>query len=102
MYIMNTDFDAIADTPDVNKITLDNNYYVYKCPHCGIQCITAINEVNCKIFRCGIFKETYNQINPHAPKPECDAYVLQNRIYGCAKPYIIDINNMLVFPCDYV
>ena len=99
---MNTDFDAIADTPDVNKITLDNNYYVYKCPHCGIQCITAINEVNCKIFRCGIFKETYNQINPHATKPECDAYVLQNRIYGCAKPYIIDINNMLIFPCDYV
>ena len=97
---MNPDFDIIADTPDVNKITVDNNYYVYKCPHCGIPCITAINEVNCKIFRCGIYKHNGEQVEPHLSKYLCDALKENDKIWGCGKPFQL-VNGILV-KCEYL
>ena len=58
-----------------------------ECPHCKIV------EVNCAIFRCGIYK----QIPPHLSK-ECDAIV--DKIYGCGKPFCL-VNGKLE-PCDYI
>ena len=69
---------------------------IIKCPHCDMSII--IEEVRCGIFRCGIYKDTFQQVDPHLPKEECDK--LGNTIYGCSKPFQI-INN-IISKCDYI
>jgi hypothetical protein len=49
---------------------------IIQCPHCNEYII--IQELNCCIFRHGIFKETGQQINPHSNKYLCDYYVYNN------------------------
>jgi hypothetical protein len=66
------------------------------CPHCGI--MIEIVQLNCAIFRCGIYKHNYQQIPPHLPKRECD--LLIDKIYGCGKPFRV-INKKLEI-CDYI
>ena len=75
---------------------------IINCPHCND--IVLIEELNCKIFRHGIIKNTCEQINPHATKIECDNYIKNNLVYGCAKPFrIIEYeNNYSVEICDYI
>jgi hypothetical protein len=67
-----------------------------ECPHCHIG--IEIAEVNCGIFRCGIYKDTYLQIPPHLPEPECIA--LRDRIFGCSRPFRI-LHGKLE-KCDYI
>ncbi len=71
---------------------------VVNCPYCDISII--IEQINCGIFRCGIFKDTYKQVDPHLSKIECDKLILNNSIYGCSKPFQV-INNTIV-KCDYI
>ena len=70
-----------------------------KCPYCNIY--IEVLELNCKIFRCGIYKNNYVQINPHMLKEECDLLVSTNSIYGCSKPFMINELNEPV-PCGYI
>jgi len=67
-----------------------------ECPHC--QQKIWIEQINCGIFRCGMIKETGNQV-PHATKEECDAYLIQG-IYGCGKPFQIVEGRVTV--CGYL
>lgn len=80
---------------------LSNNTIV-KCPHCKEY--VEIIEVNCAIFRHGIFKNTGQQIDAHTPKQLCDQYIQANQIYGCGKPFKLNIReNILVAEmCDYI
>ena len=39
---------------------------IVNCPHCNEFII--IEEINCKIFRHGVFKNTRIQIDPHSSK----------------------------------
>lgn len=57
------------------------------CPNCGEYII--IEQINCAIFRHGVYKHTMCQINPHAPKAECDELKEKDLIYGCGKPFRI-------------
>jgi len=57
-----------------------------QCPHC--QQWIDIVELNCRIFRCGIFISNGQQIPPHASKEECDR--IQGEIYGCGRPFRVD------------
>jgi len=68
------------------------------CPWCS-QSIW-IEEVRCGIFRCGIIKETFQQVDPHLPKEGCDRLVQEGKIYGCGKPFQY-INGELR-KCDYL
>lgn len=72
------------------------------CPHCSI--MIEVLELNCKIFRCGIYKSTGEQINPHLSKIECDNLVKNDEIYGCGKPFQIVDNTppFIVKKCDYI
>ncbi len=72
--------------------------YIINCPHCNMYII--IEQLNCGIFRCGIYKDTYKQIDPHLPKVFCDKLVLDNKIYGCGKPF--QIKNNIVTVCGYI
>jgi len=85
-----------------NEIIVDNDRYIFKCPHCNDTIIVNVNEVNCKIFRHGIYKTSYEQINQHLNKEECDRLYIGEEIYGCGKPFMLDINNMKVNICDYI
>lgn len=69
-------------------ILLDNSYF-FECPHCqgGVQVLQ--NQVACKIFRHGTYKQPDNpQIPPHLPKDQCDELVRTGQINGCGKPFL--------------
>jgi len=54
-----------------------------ECPHCKVSiCIT---ELNCGVFRCGVFKDNGQQIPAHMPKEEVET--LGDTIYGCGQPF---------------
>jgi hypothetical protein len=72
--------------------------FVIECPHCGQVC--EILEINCSIFRCGIYKHNYQQIPPHLSKNICDEISQKGLIYGCGKPFRIVEKKVIV--CDYI
>lgn len=73
-----------------------------KCPHCDMY--VEVIALNCKIFRCGIYKSTMKQVDPHMRKEECDRISSEDLIYGCGKPFRVDIINgqYLSRVCDYI
>ena len=75
---------------------------ILTCPHCKEFII--IEKINCAIFRHGVFKNG-TQINPHAPKEECDNFFRQKLIYGCGLPFKIiqkDDKTFEAVICDYI
>ena len=78
-----------------NPITL-----FIECPHCGTS--IEIVKLNCRIFRCGVYKKTGKQINPHLPKEDCDRLCSEDAIYGCGKPFRITEDECIVEKCDYI
>ena len=77
--------------------------FFIECPHC--KTTIEILELNCCIFRCGVYKDTLEQINPHLGKEECDRLDQEGLIYGCGKPFqiIMDENNTYqVIICGYI
>ena len=80
------------------------DYYIRRCPHCNMMVFLAKSEFNCKIYRHGVFKENYKQIDPHLPKEECVRLVRENLVIGCAKPFIVieQQGNIIVKKCDYI
>lgn len=80
----------------------------FECPHCMGSIIIFKDDINCAIFRHGIHKNG-EQVNPHAPKEECDRLVLEDSVLGCCKPFRMeqetDSSGNAVYKieaCDYV
>ena len=76
-----------------------NKELIINCPHC--KQLIIIEQLNCRIFRCGIYKSSGEQINPHLNKIICDELSSNNLIYGCGKPFKID-DNLKILVCDYI
>lgn len=76
------------------------------CPHpdCRLLVIIDPKEINCAIFRHGVYKKNGCQIPPHAPKSHCDQVFAQGLIYGCGKPFkLIKTDGKIVeVVCDYI
>ena len=72
---------------------------IIECPHCKM--MIEIIEVRCRIFRCGIFKNNFIQIDPHLSEKICNDLKKNDEIYGCSKPFRINFNN-IVEKCDYM
>ena len=66
---------------------MSENYILIQCPHCMQYMELIKNEINCAIYRHGMFKINGDQIDPHTPKDICDKLVENNLIYGCGKPF---------------
>jgi hypothetical protein len=83
-------------------MTHENINLIIHCPNCNDPVI--IEQLNCKIFRHGVFKNDNIQINPHASQIECENYVSNGLIYGCGKPFKIieSYNSFDVEVCDYI
>ena len=88
----------------------DKQYICISCPHCDNLVEINVSEINCAIFRHGIYKKNMIQIDPHASKEICDNLVKNNEIYGCGKPFKLFYNrnptsNTVSFYaeiCDYI
>ena len=64
------------------------SFLYIQCPHC--ERAIEIIELNCCIFRCGVYRDNINQqIDPHLGKEACEDLVRQETIYGCGKPFQI-------------
>lgn len=74
--------------------------YVVKCPHCHGHVFVPTNEVNCTIFRHAVLKDSGEQLNPHANKATCDRLRVENKIYGCGRPFKFDGQSVSV--CGYI
>lgn len=70
---------------------------VLECPHCRVSVV--IDAANCGIFRCGVYRDNYTQVNPHLSKEECAA--LAGLIWGCGKPFRLTAAKTLE-KCDYL
>ena len=77
---------------------------IVKCPHCDLLIFVYFKELNCRIFRHGIYKTTLKQIDPHLPKIDCDRLKTNDEIIGCGKPFVI-VNirtTPIAVSCDYI
>ena len=81
-----------------------SDFYVFTCPHCQGSVIVQHNELNCRIFRHGIYKHNGEQMHPHTPREECDRLAQQGLIIGCGQPFRVDGDGAaaVAVVCDYV
>jgi len=79
-----------------------NSDFIITCPHCNDPIV--IEKVNCGIFRHGVYILTKDPIPPHSPKHICDALLEKGLIYGCGKPFRIEVREgeVTVTICDYI
>lgn len=85
------------------EIEIIGDVLYFKCPHCLLDIHVMRNELNCCIFRHGVYKNSYKQVDPHLNKEMCDKLVKDNMVIGCCKPFeVINKNNKLyVQVCNY-
>lgn len=80
----------------------DNMQLYVQCPHCEEW--MEINKLNCQIFRHGVLKSNSVQIPPHLPKEQCDQLINNNMIFGCGKPFRVEVihDKIIAMSCDYI
>jgi len=79
-------------------------YQILKCPHCNEFVYIIHKEINCGIFRHGVFKHNNIQMDPHSSKEICDNVKQKDLIWGCGKPFQVFIKDNLYYIqiCDYI
>ena len=90
------DQDKSDNKVEIDDIKLDINdkdddYIVVECPYCFMKILILKKDFNCKIFRHGVYKKNSKQIDPHMKKKDCVKLVKENKIYGCGKPYKLQV-----------
>jgi hypothetical protein len=72
------------------------------CPHC--QQLIEMLALNCSIFRCGQYRRNGEQIPPHLHKEECDRLAMNMEIWGCGKPFRVEVipSGYQAIVCDYI
>ena len=80
----------------------EKNCYYFLCPYQDCQLLIEVKkeDINCQIFRHGVYKENYKMLEPHLEKKECLRLKNNNLIYGCGKPF--KFNGEKVEKCDYI
>ena len=83
---------------------MEDKIIIIKCPHCNEDIIIFEKEINCKIFRHGVYKNNFQQINPHLHKDGCDELFEKKLIFGCGKPFQLKHidNKWDVYKCEYI
>lgn len=73
-----------------------------QCPHC--EGMVEILQINCGIFRHGIYKNMQTQLNPHAPENICREASKKEKIYGCGKPFKLEFREKeyIAIKCEYI
>ena len=76
-----------------------------QCPHCNAYIEVRPGELNCAIFRHGVYKDTLDPIHPHASRDSCEFLLKNGLIYGCGKPFRIiqdSSGTVSCITCDYI
>ena len=84
---------------------MNDDIYIFICPYCHEDIVVIKKELNCRIFRHGVLKSNYEQVNPHATLQECEYLITNNLIFGCGKPFqIIEKKNgeLEAVICGYI
>jgi hypothetical protein len=83
---------------------MNNKEIIITCPHCSNIIIIYKKDINCAIFRHGVFISSLEQIDPHTSKILCEKYIREKKIYGCGKPFIIKKNDINYYTeiCAYI
>jgi len=68
--------------------------YFITCPYCNGK--IEILELNCRIFRHGIFRDTGLQIGQHLKEDFVNELLNQNKIFGCGKQFKINRDNNII------
>lgn len=86
------------------EIILIEDFYFFRCPNCNDEIIVHKNDLNCKIFRHAVYKNTYKQVDPHLPYEKCKELIENDKVFGCCKPFqiILKDNKLYVQICDYI
>jgi hypothetical protein len=63
---------------------------IITCPNCNSYLSIKLA---CGIFRCGVYKKTNEQIDPHLSEEKCNILIKKDLIYGCSKPFQIIIQD---------
>jgi hypothetical protein len=81
---------------------MNNKHIIVMCPHCND--FILIEELNCCIFRHGVFIKNNKQMDQHASEELCNYYIKKKKIYGCGKPYqiIIQDEKYIAIKCEYI
>lgn len=80
-----------------------NNSTVLTCPYPDCNITIEVVEINCAIFRCGVYKNVTDygkQIDPHLPKQQCEQLKKEDKIWGCGRPFKL-VDGKLI-ECDYL
>lgn len=77
-------------------------FYTFKCPHCYSFVVVNKKELACNVFRHGVLKSDYSQISPHLSKAECDELKRRDLIFGCGKPFTLNLKKNRVEKCGYI
>ena len=84
----------------MSQLVLCDQFYIFQCPQCQDFIMVKDNELNCRIFRHGVYKDTFQPINPHAPQSLCQQLLVADQIYGCGRPFqIVDRQGQLYSQC---
>jgi hypothetical protein len=79
---------------------------IYECPYndCKMKYMIEQKDINCAIFRCGYYKNNYQQIHPHTTKDKRDSLIQYDLIIGCGRPsrMIKDNNIYKLIECGYI
>lgn len=77
---------------------------IVSCPHCKL--MIEVLQVNCGIFRHGVYKQSNKQIPPHLEKTQCDLLKQKNLIWGCGKPFKVlnktNTDEWRAVVCNYI
>jgi hypothetical protein len=76
--------------------------YYLECPHCKGFVKIQEEDINCAIFRHGIYKDSGIQMNPHESKEICDIVFTEQKIYGCGKPFRFNREKQILEICEYI
>ena len=85
------------DDKDYNKVV---HIFYFNCPHCKMLCQVPRSEIRCTIFRHAVFKKGMKFVPPHASKTDCEKWLSDGTVFGCAKPFKFD--GKKVVKCDYI
>ena len=91
-------------------IMSDNDYIYLECPHCNQMMGLVRQEINCAIYRHGVYKDTGEQMDPHEKQERCEYLAKNKLIYGCGKPFQLFENKnpttgyieYYIEKCDYI
>lgn len=87
--------------PEPGQIVTEEKLYRFLCPNCLTTVIEVEkDQINCKIFRCGVVKATGKQIGPHTKEAECNRFREEGLVWGCARPFRFD--GTTVQKCGYI